>query len=85
MNKDKLSEAGEERFRRLMEIIAKQEGQRLLALNERMKNDPAAQVPEKIDRSCLTLIYMGASGPRYRLWCLRQMVRRWFRRLGQGG
>ena len=79
MDKDKLLEAEEERFRRLMEVIAEQERRRLLELNERLKDDPAAQVPEELDRSCRALIRMGASGPRYWLWCLRRMVRRWLK------
>ena len=79
MDKDKLLEAEEERFRRLMEVIAEQERRRLLELNERLRSDPAAQVPEEIDRSCRALIRMGVSGPRYWLWRLRRMVRRWLK------
>ena len=37
MDKDKLLEAEEERFRRLMEVIAEQERRRLLELNERLR------------------------------------------------
>ena len=79
MDRERLFEAEEEQFRRLMLIMAEQEGQRLLELNERLKDDPAAQVPEELDRSCRALIRMGASGPRYWLWCLRRMVRKWLK------
>ena len=79
MDRERLFEAEEKQFRRLMLIMAEQEGQRLLELNERLKGDPAAQVPEEIDRVCRALIRMGASGPRYWLWCLRRMVRRWLK------
>lgn len=39
-------------FALLMDELATAEGERALAENERLKNDPAAQVPETLDRRC---------------------------------
>ena len=39
-------------FAMLMGELAEEEGKRLLEENERLKNDPAAAVPEHINRSC---------------------------------
>ena len=81
MDRERLFEAEEEQFRRLMLIMAEQEGQRLLELNERLKNDPAAQVPEEIDQSCRALIRIGAAGPYCRLWLGLRNARRKIRRM----
>jgi hypothetical protein len=43
-------------FELLMEQVAKAEGERLLAENERLKADPTAAVPEELNRRMLTLI-----------------------------
>lgn len=43
-------------FALLMHEVAEQEGVRLEKLNEELQNDPAAAVPEEIDRKCLKTI-----------------------------
>ena len=43
-------------FALLMEEVAKKEGERLEALNERLQNDPNAAVPESLDKRCLETI-----------------------------
>ena len=43
-------------FALLMHKIAEQDGARLEHLNEELQNDPAAAVPEEIDRKCLKTI-----------------------------
>lgn len=39
-------------FAVLMEELVEREGERLLAENERLKNDPAAAIPEEVERHC---------------------------------
>lgn len=43
-------------FALLMEEVAKKEGERLEALNEKLQNDPEAAVPESLDKRCLETI-----------------------------
>jgi hypothetical protein len=43
-------------FELLMEQVAKAEGERLMAENERLKADPSATVPEEVSRRMLALI-----------------------------
>ena len=43
-------------FALLMHKVAEQEGIRLEKLNEELQNDPAAAVPEEVDRKCLKTI-----------------------------
>lgn len=43
-------------FALLMHEVAEQEGVRLEKLNEELQNDPAAAVPEEVDRKCLKTI-----------------------------
>ena len=43
-------------FALMMDELAEQEGQRLLEENERLKQDPAAAIPEDVDKRCLKTI-----------------------------
>lgn len=43
-------------FALLMEEVAKQEGERLEALNETLQSDPEAAVPEELDKRCMESI-----------------------------
>lgn len=43
-------------FALLMEEVAKKEGERLEALNEALRSDPEAAVPESLDRRCMEAI-----------------------------
>lgn len=43
-------------FERLMEQVIHEEGERLLAENERLKAEPSAAVPEEFNRRMLELI-----------------------------
>lgn len=43
-------------FERLMEQVLREEGERLLAENERLNADPSAEVPEDVNRRMLELI-----------------------------
>lgn len=44
-------------FALMMDYVAQTEGKRLLEENERLKNDPSAQLPEDLDRRCQTKYY----------------------------
>lgn len=43
-------------FSLLMDEVATSEGKKAIELNERLKNDPSAKVPEDVDRRCLQTI-----------------------------
>lgn len=43
-------------FALMMDYMAQAEGKRLREENERLKNDPAAQIPESLDQRCLQTI-----------------------------
>ncbi|MCI9402468.1 MAG: hypothetical protein HFF04_02195 [Oscillospiraceae bacterium] len=54
-------------FALMMDYAAQAEGERLLAENEALKHNPAAQVPEHLDQRCLQTIQMAfqkKKGPR---------------------
>ena len=43
-------------FEKMMEQVIREEGKRLLEENERLKNDPAAIIPEELNWRMLELI-----------------------------
>lgn len=52
-NRERLKEQYEDAlFALLMELVAEEEGKQVLELNECLKTDPAAEVPESIRRRC---------------------------------
>lgn len=56
-NHEKLQENYEDSlFALLMDEFARSEGERLIQENDRLKQDPAAAVPEEVERRCLRLI-----------------------------
>lgn len=51
-----LEEFEDARFALLMEGVVRKEGERLEALNEMLRENPEAAVPESLDRRCLGTI-----------------------------
>lgn len=62
-------------FALLMDQVAQEEGERLLAENERLMNDPGAEVPESFDRASRAAIRRAAAGGRRRRTTLRNVRR----------
>lgn len=56
-SREQLQEEYEEAlFTLMMDYVAQADGKQYLEENERLKNDPAAQIPESVDQRCLQTI-----------------------------
>lgn len=56
MGSNAYNNAEEEIFAEMMQRMAVEEGQRAIEENERLKNDPAAAMPESLHKKCMEIL-----------------------------